>query len=271
MEKLRASAEQSQRKRERLATLDRMKQACDAIADGKATSLIEKYLPEAKQHYRRRYTLIRPDRIEEYVRARRTEDGEARRLPSAWTGPTAVTLRKDKSLLQYVKTRADEQEAGREGGKSNSASLEAALATVPDAHDRAYLRLAAGRAEELRTRATNLEKVLREIEPLRATLLLVPDREKTTHPVATDETLALPASAGAKTESKKGDGRLAQRDIGIVAVVLAKLMDECEGFPMVRFGLEYERSSDRVILRNLRHELVSPDEMAALRRIASQS
>src|SRR5690349_18411402 len=117
MKGLRQAAEQSARGKERLSTLDRLKEACDAIAGGDAAAIVGRYLPEAKHHYLHHCTLIRPDRVEEYVKAKRIQDAQTKRLPSPWTGPTAVTLRKNKGLLEYVKVRATEQEIEHDGQK----------------------------------------------------------------------------------------------------------------------------------------------------------
>lgn len=54
-----------------------------------------------------------------------------------------------------------------------------------------------------------------------------------------------------------------------MARLLTKLMDGCREFSLERFGLEYDRDGDRVLLKRLKHDLVSPDELAALRLIVN--
>ena len=109
MEKLRRDADTLARPVERHRTLDRLLEACNDIASGKARGIVKQGLPEAEVNFRRSYTRIKPPRIEEYVLARRSMDVKAGSAPSAWTGPMAATIRKDGALLEYVRVRESEQ------------------------------------------------------------------------------------------------------------------------------------------------------------------
>ncbi|QEE24398.1 hypothetical protein CS053_07675 [Rhodanobacter glycinis] len=76
--RLKKEAGETGRPEQRLATLERLVEACNAVADGSALSLMQKGNPAAEAHFRRRWVSIVPPRIEDYVIARRALDLLAR-------------------------------------------------------------------------------------------------------------------------------------------------------------------------------------------------
>lgn len=118
LRRLRYEAAETGRPDQRLATLERLVQACDAVADGSALPVVQRGNPAAEMHFRRRWVSIVPPRIEEYVIAKRAIDRkEGRRSP--WTGPVASSLRKEgDGMLAYVRARELERKGTLESGVS---------------------------------------------------------------------------------------------------------------------------------------------------------
>lgn len=115
LSRLKSEAGETGRPEQRLATLERLVCACDAVADGSALLAVQRGNPEAEMHFRRRWVSIVPPRIEEYVIARRVLDqADGRR--SQWTGPVASSLRKEgEGMLAYVRARELERHGKWEG------------------------------------------------------------------------------------------------------------------------------------------------------------
>lgn len=244
MTSLREHAASCGRPNERNGTLDRLEEACDAIASGKAAGLIDRVLPDLAFRYRRPLVIIRPARIEEYVQARRLADGTAKRLPSRWTGPTAITIRKDARLLEYVKTRAAEQEGGVAAKVPDSA--ESMLSSVPDLSLRAELRLRLAKGHQAQQDLLRLREAMR--------LLRVPSEL-----YGASETPALGSDIAVPADTFLAEA------VSIAAQVLGKLTTTQH---LVRCGLEYVAEVGNVVERRTRYELLTADDIQALRRIA---
>ena len=112
MLRLRAEAERLGRPDVRLATLDRLEKACDAIATGEAHGVVKRSGSSVVANWRKSYVPIIPPRIEEYVDAMRIieqKDGGDSGSPY-WTGPVSSSLRKEKhDMLAYIRAREHER------------------------------------------------------------------------------------------------------------------------------------------------------------------
>lgn len=123
-----ADAKNFKRPDVRIATLDRLKGACDAIESGKAKNLIAE-----KQGYRLASELaITPSNIDRYVRAQN------------WSGPTRSTIAKndgESSLKPYVQAREDERaKTIIRSPRRPSQELENALREINSIEARQYVR-----------------------------------------------------------------------------------------------------------------------------------
>lgn len=104
MERLVKDARQLKRGEVRLASLTRLKAACDAIADGSAAEVLRRALSKGAHAYRSGSAPINPTTVEAYVKARQALGH------SEWTGPTRVTIAADKSgMMAYIVARQAER------------------------------------------------------------------------------------------------------------------------------------------------------------------
>jgi len=104
MERLVQEALQMENHR-RLGTLSRLREACDAILSGNAEKLARN--PTANENaafFRQSRPNLSTQMIERYVRMRQRLEGTS----SEWTGPVAVTIRKDPDLTGYCRQRISE-------------------------------------------------------------------------------------------------------------------------------------------------------------------
>lgn len=118
LERLRREAAETGRPDQRNATLDRLVEACDAIADGTAGSVVAKGNAAAKGSFRGESVPINPPRIENYVIARHAIDVQNGEERSPWTGPVASSLRKEMNgMLAYVRARELERRSRSSGAE----------------------------------------------------------------------------------------------------------------------------------------------------------
>ena len=252
LRKLREDADKLSRPAERHATIDRLVEACDAIASGDAREVIRKGNPDAEAGFRRRPTLIRPPRVEEYVVARRMQDVAARRR-SSWTGPMATTIRKDRALLDYVRAREEEQEAVRPGKVAPSADN--LLDAVEDMNLRTQLRFVLAKARIAEQDLLRLKQGMRKLRP---TL----DFDK----LLTGQTEGqLPEKIASESTSP---GALTSADAATLARATAAIMKLTSSAHLSRCGLEFNRDFGNVVERKTRFELLGADELAALRELS---
>lgn len=242
--KLRSAADTQARPKERHGTLNRLEEACGDIASGRARVIIKSGLPDAEMHYRRSPTLIKPPRIEEYVLARRAMDVKAKRIPSIWTGPTAATIRKDVSLLEYVRVREQEQAAVRPGKIANSA--ERLLEQVEDLGARTELRFLLARARRCEQDIQRLKEGLRSMRP----------------------SLDIDALMAGRIEGLQAPSiqAFAREDVNVSLAVNAILRLTDTTF-LSKCGLELDAEFGNVVERRTRVELISSDELSALRAL----
>lgn len=244
--RLRDEAAKCGRPKERLATLDRLTEACDAIASGAARKLVQRYRPDAAFHFARATTPIIPPRVDDYVRAKQAEDG-ARRQATSWTGPTATTLRKDKGLLEYVRARAAEQ--GAAVAPRTPDSLEALLAGVTDLALRAELRIRLARGHRAEQDALRLKQAMRL---LRAPMDIEPPGAGTRAlPRPTDEEVSAVPRADV---------------VATAILILGKLTTKQH---LARCGLEYLPDVGNLVERRTRYELLTREDLRALASLAA--
>lgn len=246
LSQLRDDAQVCGRPSERLATLQRLEESCDAIASGQAESVIRAGLPEALHNFRRKPVLIRPPRIEEFVLAKRTLDLKAKRLPSPWSGPMATSLRKDVALLEYVRARAAEQLAA--GGSQAAPSVEKLLDGVTDVAIRSELRFVLAQGRQARQDLLRLKEAMRKLRP---TLPSVDASSVGSDCPGMDISSVLPPAADIARDATQANALIAFK----------KLINPSH---LARCGLEYVPSSGCVVERKTRIEFLSRDEVNAL-------
>lgn len=248
MTRLRADADGRARPKERHGTLDRLKEACDEIASGRALKVIQDGLPEAAFNFRRSPILIKPPRIEEYVLARRGIDARARRK-SDWVGPMSTTLRKDTSLLEYVRMREQEQLAV--SSTKVTKAVDRCLNEIEDLGLRAEVRFRLARATQVEQDLRRLKEGMRRMRPtIDIDALVEGHRQEIANYRPTDQS-AVEVKPSLAIEH-------------LVAAV-SRLTDPRS---LSKCGLEYSIEFGNVTERRSKFELLSADEVRALRSAA---
>lgn len=245
MARLRADADERARPKERHGTLDRLKEACDEIASGRALKVVQDGFPEAAFNFRMSPVLVKPPRIEEFVLARRGIDARARRK-SEWVGPMSTTIRKDTSLLEYVRMREQEQLAV--SPMKVTKAVERCLDDIEDLGLRAEIRFRLARAAQVEQDLRRLKEGMRRMRPTIDVDALVEGRKQE---IAND----LPA-AQSVAEAKPSQS-VAQLVSAVSRLTDPRSLSKCGLVYNVEFGNVTERSS--------RFELLTADEVRALR------
>ncbi|MBO6827134.1 MAG: hypothetical protein JJ879_13085 [Sneathiella sp.] len=97
MKRLKIEAQSFGYPERRLATLDRLVAACDALENGKARPIIEKHTGKPFRQLK-----ITASNVEKFVRAKGASDSD-------WSGPVRSTIAGDEDLISYVRTREEER------------------------------------------------------------------------------------------------------------------------------------------------------------------
>lgn len=250
--RLREEADRMERPEIRHATLDRLVEACDAIASGEARKVIKQGYPKAEVNFQRPPVAIKPPRVEEYVVARRAIDQRKGVSPSSWTGPVAASLRKEMDgMLAYVRAREEEQ--GTTRIPKTATPVEEALESLSDHVLKTRLRreLAEGRQA-----VHQLAVLKRAISTLRPTFDI-------------DDFVRgdLAESAAPSVQALPAPPRLMNnREQEALSVLLARLTNDVE---LSEFGLTFD--GRRVKHRDTRGTLVSPEMLSALSKAAKDA
>lgn len=257
--RLRAEADKLERSDIRHATLNRLVEACDAIASGAARKVIRQGNPQAEIHFQRTPVSIKPPRIEEYVVARRLIDQRNDILQSDWTGPIASSIRKEsRGLLAYVRAREAEQQITPI--PKARAPVEEALEAIEDRILKMRLRRELAQARQ----ATNELAVLK-----RAMLTLRPTFDIDSVIRSAGSTLPSDAAnpvAASLPETNKKAVELVVQPPGLEALrsLFRLLSDDSQ---LSEFGLTFD--GRRVKHRDTRTTLVSAEALAALSALVS--
>jgi hypothetical protein len=250
---LREDAGKRSRPAERNATIDRLVEACEDIANGRARSVIKEGLPHAEVSFLRACVPIKPPRIHEYVRARFQLDLQARRQHSQWTGPTATTLRKDAKLLEYVRAREQEQLALVPGKVKRSADQ--VIDEISDLGLRTELRLLFARALQSEQDLNRLKEGMRRMRPTLDIDLLIAG--KITPRDFAQQVTALPSD---RSKGPRKD------DLAHAIAALAKLRNSSV---LSRCGLELNKDHGNLVEKTTRFELLTRQELEGLRALVS--
>lgn len=251
--RLRVDADNSSRPKERNGTLDRLESACNAISNGTARSVVKNGLPEAEIHFRRSPVKLIPPRIEDYVLAQRALEARSGR-PITWTGPTATTIRKDKGLLEYVRTRDQEHFAA--SGLKVTKNADRLLDDIVDIELRSALRFALAKGRQSEFDLNRLKQGMRKLRPTIDIDALIAGRLD-----ASNSNAATPAlSANSPLSGINGQEALR----ACLLSVAKKLIDPNL---LSQFGLELVADHGNVIDRRTRRELFNPEEVSMFRLI----
>lgn len=255
MERLRIEAQERGRPAQRLATLDRLEEACNDIASGKASEFIrsagqaDPSLKEAyDNHYKRGVVAIKPPRIEEYVKARRIFD-QRKGVKSAWTGPTSVTLRSEPDgMLAYVRKRETEQENLARKGK-RSPALDDDIDQIADMSTRQRVRFALDDGREAKRQLNLLKQGLVKIPGIDVHAILEQHFD--------------PAARSTSTTSALLSSGLTAADTQILRNLVARLTDVTT---LASHELEYD--GQRIKNKATNQALIEKPELAVLKRLA---
>lgn len=230
--RLRDEAKAMDRPEIRLRTLNRLTQACEDIASGRAANIV-------KAAYGKDFGLglnpkITPSSIDRYVRARRAKD-------DSWSGPTRAFIHNDPGILSFVKACEDERQKPLLPRRPSPPRrrLEEAIETIPSADDRQFVRLEVERLRKTRNELELLRKGLRKIAPIDIDKIL----------------------EGGVADALGNNGPL----IEILAPLVARFLDEEE---MSRIGLVLVNG--RLACRTTHQTLVKKMEMEALKVATGQ-
>lgn len=240
MDRLVHEARQLKRGDVRLATLGRLKDACDAIADGSAAEVLRRSLSKGAHAYRAGSAPINPSTIAAYVKARQALGH------SDWVGPTRVTIAADKSgMMAYVVARQAERGIVALPKKtSRQKSIDEIIDRLDAVEDQQFLRFA---FEELRQAASKYRILIRGLASIPGI-----DVQSILHGIPATPALSAP-TADPKVQATLR--RLTQR-----------LLDD-------QALAEYDLTFDgrRVRQRSgMRKQLVQADEIDALRRLTGE-
>lgn len=252
LERLRNEADASVRPKQRNATLDRLVEACNDITSGKALAIIKKGLPEAEVNFRRHPIKLIPIRIQEYVEARLAIDASAKVTKSTWTGPRDLTIRKDPSLYEYVQVRAQEQLAANPGKLVEK--IDKTLDQVEDLALRSELRFILSRARQDSHDLRRLKAGMRKMRPTIDVDAII----KGINTVDTSPSASVNGAFPA-LPSQVDEQNSAHAVTAIMKFQNSKILSKC--------GLEYSLEFDNVVEFKTRFELITNEELVALRKL----
>lgn len=164
----------------RAGTLSRLREACDAILSGEAEKLARN--PVAKEDpafFRQRRPKLSTPMIERYVKMRQRLEGAG----SDWTGPVAVTIRKDSDLDNYYKQRLAEVaplRTRRLSARPRAQHIEAAIGGLP-LTDQSIIREALDEGRQSKRELDMLRHALRNIPGLDLDAVLSGGRPQPTY------------------------------------------------------------------------------------------
>jgi hypothetical protein len=249
LERLRSQAQALDRPDVRLASIERLVAACDAIESGVAADVHQS--AHGSDGGLRRNAKINPSNVEKYVKAR------CKLGAREWTGPTRVFIASDPDLRAYVAAREDERLKPPEAKKRPSQrqkEIEDAIARLPSVETRQILRHDLEEGRIARRRLDVLSRGLRSLPSIDVDALLRGDADQT---ASHDALTALPATLPHHSP-------LATRDVEVLKALLERFSNREE---MARAGLETDGRRIRLAMAP-RTTIVRPDEMALLRRLA---
>lgn len=228
----------------RAGTLSRLREACDAILSGEAEKLARN--PVAKEdpaYFRQRRPKLSTPMIERYVKMRQRLEGAG----SDWTGPVAVTIRKDPDLDDYYNQRLAELAPFRErrfSAHPRADHIEAAMRELP-LTDRSIIREALDEGRQAKRELDMLRHALRNIPGLDLDAVLSGDKPQPTYQLLE----ALPAAERLTLKSllSRITDPNALRETGLV-------------FRDGRLSVDYSGE-----------DIVMPEEISLLRRLAGES
>lgn len=248
--RLRREAEKLGRPEQRLATLERLVEACNSIADGSARAIVRRGNLSAEVNFRRASTPIIPPRIQDYVLARRTIDQRKGIGGSVWTGPVASSLRKEgDGMLAYVRAREQERVATASPLKA-ATKLEwwHLVDGVTDDAVKARLMRELSEGSEAKRAVATLKAAVR---------LCSPSFDVDAY-LRGDESCATPVSTPALPSPKDG-AALSPGSKTAIAQLTSRLTDNTA---LAAFDLEWD--GKRVRQRTSKETFASLDEIAAL-------
>ncbi len=252
LERLRSEADASVRPKQRNATLDRLVEACNDITSGKALAIIKRGLPDVEVNFRRQPVKLIPIRIQEYVEARLAIDVTARIARSEWTGPRDLTIRKDPGLYEYVQIRAQEQLAANPGKLVEK--VDRTLDQVEDLALRSKLRFVLAHARQESNDLRRLKAAMRKMRPTIDVDAIIKGIIPVDSSPSASNSGAVPA-----LPSPADDQNSVHAVTAVLKLQNSKFLSKC--------GLEYSPEFGNVFESKTRFELITNEELVALRKL----
>lgn len=242
LKRIRERASMSPRPKQRLSTIDRVVEACNAIETGDAAKLIKSVF--GKDYNLRNNPKISPSNIAHYVDARKKRGG------ADWTGPKRPTIQSDPDLKTYVDAREAEREkpVGKVGKTSLREEIASIVDRIPDLADRSLLREYLASLSQAKRESDALTKLLKEIAPLEYEKLRAGD---------------LSRSEVKKVKSISVGGSLSETDVACLGRLSIRLRDS---EALAKVGLEI--SKERVRHKRTKHPIIERDELECLLRLS---
>ena len=246
LQRLREDAHARDRPTPRLASIERLVAACDAIERGDGVQIDSR---------KRADSSINPSNIEKYAKARLKAGA------SEWVGPTRVFISQDVNLRAYVRAREDERLKPldkRTRPSQRQKDVEDGLALLP-IEIRQIIRHDLEEGRLARRRLDLLSRGLRVMPGVDIDALLRGGAEMPLEAQARDQP-ALPAPAPSQAQALA----LTPREVDVLKALVGRL-----GNPeaMKRAGLEFDGHRVRMATAP-RTAIVQLDEMAVLQRLA---
>lgn len=252
LRRLRSEADALGRPPQRHATIDRLVEACDAIADGSAADVLRRASssdPSLKKtfeiHYKRGTPVaVSTPRIDEYVKARRLVDLGQGCLKSAWTGPTSAVIRGDEGLRLYVHCREREQGLKKSALKRRGLDADIDMITDMDGRQRVWFAIQEG------------QEAKRQLALLKKGLMTIPG-------INVYALLGQPDAQAMETQPPSPSTDLKASDLDALAELLKRLTD-----PACLSGFELIFDGSRIKHKVTKETLIDKTALAALQVIA---
>ncbi|MEC7795456.1 MAG: hypothetical protein VX791_18310 [Pseudomonadota bacterium] len=235
-ERLRTEAQTYAQPERRMATVERLISACNAIARGELVKALSSGSDRGDPKLRR----ITAQNIAEYAKTQ------------GWSGPTRTFLsNRSNGLIEYIRARENEREkTGPESKKKPKTQFESFLDKIEDIETRQYVRHEVERRKQLEQELTIIKNGLKRIPQIDLNTLI-----STTDAFRSSTT-------GASFDLSQGQATKDQQSI------LASLVDRLDDTDALRhFGLKDDAGD---ILSYSNALVISKSEMEVLRTMAGR-
>ncbi|MEQ8322017.1 MAG: hypothetical protein RH946_17275 [Rhodospirillales bacterium] len=229
------------RPNQRIGTIKRVVEACNAIASGEASTLMKTVL--GKDYNLSYNPRISPSTVGRYIEARRKQGDQK------WIGPKRETIQSDYELKAYVEAREAERikPVDKKRKTSHREEVNRAVDRIPSIADRALVRRELALLHSAKRENDIMTSILKKVSPLKY------DNIRKGNWSARDEDQMI---------SEQSVSGLQERDVLTIRKLLDRIASEDE---LSKFGLSITKG--RVRHKNLGRVLIDKDELLCLAKI----